>query len=681
LKSNTLYTHIQIKWLFTPLFICMCVYNLSAQTDSTKGKGLHEVVITGQLGENTLQKSVLKVKVIDSKRIQLQGAFNLPTLLANELNVRINYDPMLGNSISLQGISGQNIKILIDGVPVIGREGGNIDLTQINLSNVERIEMVEGPMSVSFGTDALGGVINIITKKTTKNLALLSAGGYTESIGQHNFDAQANLGFKKWGTQVNFQRNFFEGFHTDPESRFKIWKPRTQYTGDFNLTYFIKNGTIKLNNQFFHEKTTDKGVPTINPYEGTASDSYYYTRRLGSNFQLDKKLNAKWQLNIVAAYQNYQRIRKSVTKNLTNLEEMLIPDASLQDTNYFNLYMSRGLLTNKTSSKRFNYQLGYEINIDETEGTKINNGTAIIADYSLFGNSEIKIGKRFMVRPAARVIYNTKFEAPVIPSLNVKYDVNTNWIIRASYARGFRAPSLKELYLAFVDPNHSIHGNENLKAETGHNLQLVATFSKKIFKNYTWQFEPAIFYNRINNMIDLVRLNANTVAAKYTNIGSFENIGLNVNTGVSSNKVNLQVGYAMSARQNSVMQAADVNRYFYSNEFRTNLSYTFTKYLSTISVFYKYNGRVQYYQYNLAENDITLGNMADFHLMDVTANKYFFKRKLNVTIGCKNIFNTINVQANLISSPHGSGSNSAAVAMGTSYFAALKLNLDFFTFK
>ena len=56
---------------------------------------------------------------------------------------------MLGNSISLQGISGQNIKVMIDGVPLIGREGGNIDLSQINLSSVERIEMIEGPMGVN----------------------------------------------------------------------------------------------------------------------------------------------------------------------------------------------------------------------------------------------------------------------------------------------------------------------------------------------------------------------------------------------------------------------------------------------------------------------------------------------------------------------------------------------------
>ncbi|MBJ7429166.1 MAG: TonB-dependent receptor plug domain-containing protein, partial [Bacteroidia bacterium] len=226
---------ITINKVIWTLLMVIGVVNLNAQTqDTSKTKGLGEIIITGQIGECTQGNSILKVKVIDIKRINLQGAFNLPMLLANELNVRINYDPMLGNSISLQGISGQNIKVLIDGVPVIGREGGNIDLTQINLSSVERIEMVEGPMGVNYGSDAMGGVINIITKKTVKNRTRLSAGSYAESIGQYNFDLQASTGINKLGIQTNFQRNFFEGFNNENSLRFKTWKPRTQYLADVN---------------------------------------------------------------------------------------------------------------------------------------------------------------------------------------------------------------------------------------------------------------------------------------------------------------------------------------------------------------------------------------------------------------------------------------------------------------
>jgi outer membrane receptor for ferrienterochelin and colicins len=180
-------------------------------------------------------------------------------------------------------------------------------------------------------------------------------------------------------------------------------------------------------------------------------------------------------------------------------------------------------------------------------------------------------------------------------------------------------------------------------------------------------------------MIDLVRLNTTAIAAQYNNIANFENIGFNFNTGVVSNTVTLQLGYAFSARQNSILAQSNSNTYFYTNEFRLNTSYTFTKYEATISIFYKFNGAMQYYQYNLTDNSIVLGGMNQFDLLDITVNKYFIKRKLNVTLGSKNLLNTVNVNANLISGPHASNSNSALIAMGRTYFVSLKINLDFLT--
>ena len=70
--------------------------------------------------------------------------------------------------MSLQGLSGEHIKFLIDGVPVIGRMDGNVDLSQLNMYNVDHIEIVEGPMSVIYGSNALAGAVNIITKENKK---------------------------------------------------------------------------------------------------------------------------------------------------------------------------------------------------------------------------------------------------------------------------------------------------------------------------------------------------------------------------------------------------------------------------------------------------------------------------------------------------------------------------------
>ncbi|MFY8160627.1 MAG: TonB-dependent receptor plug domain-containing protein, partial [Candidatus Kapaibacteriota bacterium] len=91
-----------------------------------------EVVTTGQFIPTTAQESPFSVKVITQERIEAQGAVNLRDIMTNELNVRIGQDNVLGSSMSIRGVSGQNVKILVDGVPVIGRVGGNIDISQMN---------------------------------------------------------------------------------------------------------------------------------------------------------------------------------------------------------------------------------------------------------------------------------------------------------------------------------------------------------------------------------------------------------------------------------------------------------------------------------------------------------------------------------------------------------------------
>ena len=131
------------------------------------------IVVTGQTETRKTESAPQKITVIDSKKIQQMGAVSLKDVLINELNFRQSNDQFLGASASIRGMGGQNIKVLIDGVPVTGRENGNIDLSQLVLANIERIEIIEGPMAVNFGSDALAGVINLITKKNiSKNNGL-----------------------------------------------------------------------------------------------------------------------------------------------------------------------------------------------------------------------------------------------------------------------------------------------------------------------------------------------------------------------------------------------------------------------------------------------------------------------------------------------------------------------------
>ena len=229
-----------IKNILILIFFCNVVYSQNNDPDSVQiSKYLKEVVITGQLSSTNKKNAVHDITIIDSKTIR-NGAFtNLSDILKYQNNIRISSDNILGSQINIQGITGENIKVLIDGVPVIGRLNGNIDISQINLNNVERIELVEGPLSVNYGSDALGGTINIITKKTKEARQFFDS--YYETVGKYNNSVLLNHKYKNQSVSNIFSRNYFSGWsqHDDfsllpreelaDTNRFKPWKPKDNY--------------------------------------------------------------------------------------------------------------------------------------------------------------------------------------------------------------------------------------------------------------------------------------------------------------------------------------------------------------------------------------------------------------------------------------------------------------------
>ncbi len=660
------------------IVVLLCsVTNAQTPSDTLKKtQQINDVIVTGQYGEGSLTKSVYKVRVIDQKRIQLQGANNLKDVLTNELNVRIANDPALGGSVSIQGISGQNVKIMIDGIPIVGREGGAIDLNQINLNNIERIELVEGPMSVNFGTDALGGVINLISKKATTGYRI-GANTYYETVGKYNAGVNGGVSLGKWNTTVNMARNFFDGYSPDENSRVKLWKPSTQYFGDIVLNRSIKRGSVQYKLSGFDEKVIFRDSAHITPYFAYGNDQYFYTRRLTNAIFYDQKITNTLQLNIVGSVNYYRRIRNTMRKDLVTLEEQPIASADEHDTTYFYNTMSRGTLSRNSEKSKLNYQLGYEVNHDETKGNRIENNSQSMYDVNAFGSMEIKSINRLLIRPGVRIIYNSNFQAPLIPSLNVKWDIANNIALRASYGKGFRAPSLKELYLNFVDPNHNVHGNTNLKAETQDNIQLGVSFEWKKFER-VFRVEPSVFYNQIHNKIDLVML-PNTInrETRYDNISEFKSTGANISTEYRAPNYSFVVGYALTGINNTLQQPSvtNTNAYFFTQEVRSNIVYTFPKKAVTLSLFYKYNAKQRNYQYDLSSGTIINGYIDGYHLLDASISKSFLSKTLSITTGLKNIFDIVNINANIPSGVHTAGSNNASIAMGRTFFIACAYSL------
>ncbi len=186
--------------LFLIIFINLFSIELKSQTNvfedsSSINVFLNQIVITGQLFEKKLNDVVHDITVFDSSFISTTNANTLEEILSYKPSLKIIQDNVLGSGLSMQGLSGENVKILLDGIPIVGRLDGIIDLNQINLNNIDRIEIIEGPLSVEYGTDALAGTVNLISKSITGNSILIKTD--YESIGKYNFFSSYTNKFNK----------------------------------------------------------------------------------------------------------------------------------------------------------------------------------------------------------------------------------------------------------------------------------------------------------------------------------------------------------------------------------------------------------------------------------------------------------------------------------------------------
>jgi outer membrane receptor for ferrienterochelin and colicins len=646
---------------------------------------LSQVVVTAQYAPTSADKSVHSIKIIDRKRIEQQAAVNLRDLLQKETNMRVSQDNILGSGLSVQGISGQNVKFLVDGVPIIGRLDGNIDLSQINLNNVERVEVVEGPLSVNFGTDALAGTINIITRKPKNNQLNVELNSYYESVGQYNVDARVALNMGSHGFTLSGGRNYFDGWSPDDaffefpkktladNNRTKDWKPKEQLFASAQYIYKHKTWSFRPYGEWFQEEIINRGTPR-SPYYTSAFDDRYLTERTNGGLDISGKVHQEYRLAVLAAYNHFTRTKNTFYRDLTSLESSLTANSGDQDTSRFDQFMSRGSVARVKPNAKINFELGYDINVEMARGKRIEGVSKTIGDYAFYGSLEYTPVEGLTLRPGVRYGYNSEYKAPITPSFNVRYSIK-KFTIRASYARGFRAPTTKELYFNFVDVNHNIQGSTNLKSEHSDNVS-VSVGWKLLKKQTSLKVEVAGYYNDIRNMITLGLAEGSATEFTYLNIGNFRTVGGKLNTSFGFHHFKANLGFAYVGRYNQVSDSLNAPPFSFTPEFRAALTYELKSWNTSIAVFYNYVGALLSYT-TTEEGGVGLREVADYHLLDVTISKKFWKERIVWSVGAKNLLNVQQVNSNASSGGAHSGSaSSVPVAWGRSVFTSLALRFN-----
>lgn len=613
--------------------------------------GLRDVVVTGQAGPVLAQQSIYKVNTINASQIAKLGAVTLNDVLNFELNNFVNNDNVLGSSVNMGGLSGQNIKILINGIPLTGRENGNIDLGQINLNNIKRVEMIQGPMSVVYGSNAMGGVINLITQTPKKN----HSGGvrsYFETVGRYNFNGHYNYGDSTHQLMISAARNFFQGWTPkDSGDRFQLWKPKTQYTADIQYNYQLSKN-VKLNyfGSYLNEKITNKGTPIINPYEGYAFDEYYRTHRIINAINGDIKLSSKSNFVFTNNYTNYNRTKNRFKKDLVSLNQFETLSRGDQDTSTFNTLHLRGVYHNQ-QVKNTDIQLGYEYTHETGLSYKLADDKQQLQELGLFGSALYQY-KRLSVQPSARLTANSRYKTALTPALHLKYNVGKNNTLRMSYAKGYRTPSLKELYLQFIDQNHTILGNENLSPELGTRIELIAEKIRPV-QNGEYTYSLSLNHNNIKNLITLAGYNNHGILRIYDNVESYKNYNANIRIGFRNDRWTSQIGSGIiHVLGSSLMPQHQIV------EASATLAYLLKKYNTSFNVNYKFNSLQP-----ILTIDQQFVYTDPMHIANTSVQTRFFKNTLLLQVGIKNMFNIQTSPLNGVGIMQGGHMNTAGMQL------------------
>lgn len=644
---------------------------------------LNEVVVTGQYEPQSLRKSVYQVRIINSERIQQRGATNILGVLNNELGFRFSNDMVLGTTdVQLMGMSGRNVKILLDGIPLTDRGDTRESLSQIDINNIERIEIVEGPMSVSYGSDALAGVINVITKKSETQRIWINARAQEETVNQsyrllrkeglHNHSIAAGWQKKGWGISAAVTNNDFGGWQGTSSERSKDWLPKDQLLGNIKIGYTGQKWNIWYRLDALNETILNEG--NINTNTQQARDQKFITQRYMHQLQGDWRISERLQINSQFSYTDYQRRTQTSIIDFRTGKRTLSLGQGEQDISTFDTKTLRLTAQYKLSSV-VSLQPGIDATLDATAGPRIL-GTPTINDFAFFISSSITPTPKISIRPGLRFIKNSVYDAPpAIPSLNTKFTLSDRIDLRFAYARGFRSPALRELYFNFFDASHSIKGNPNLKAEYSNSFNGSVAWQSKTKGNGQFKSTLGFFYNEFRNLINYgVDPNEPTVSMTI-NIDKFKTTGLTFENTFVRSRLQATLGFSYIGRYNSLVEDdASLATFLWSPEVNSNITYDIPKINTKVNLFYKYTGKRPSYTSTLSSSgtpNVKLAEVADFHWADFTLSKPITKY-LTLNGGVKNILNVTRLTntATDSGSAHGGGSF-VPMSYGRSYFLGL----------
>lgn len=680
---------------------------------------LDEIVISTQIEPQSLKKSIHNVRVISEEDIQNQAATTLADVLNQYLKINVLPDNGKGRStISMFGLDSQYLKILIDNIPIVTDSGlGNsIDLTQINLNDIERIEIVEGSMGVTHGANAVSGIVNIITKKKISSDWQINITSIEETVGKeydwfnqgkHIQSVKFAKNIKdKWFASIGINRNDFAGFFHDKTGkniqqeliRGHEWLPKKTIGGNAALSYYgdsfkIFYKTDYMNENIFFYNPIIKSIANY-PFEPVlyAEDRKYITNRYYHHLNSFGKLFNQINYNLSFSYQNQER---NFDDFKYFFEEEKEKDHERNTYESTKIYYSTGQFSNFYSSDKTSLQLGYEFvnqksfasadsGMFKNENNQSEDVSARFENYDFYSVLEYKPSEKWAFRPGVRYSFQSRFENQFAFSFGSKFQLRKQTEMRFAIGRSYRTPNFSEMYTYFVDSNHNLQGNKDLVPEQSWSYEYIIknTWQNTIDKTISSQL--SLSYMSVIDRISLAIVG--TVPSwqyKYININQYKMWNATLENawhfkhGEFAFGASL-LGIAQEMNSGIITSSAD---YLYTYQINSKLIFREQWSKTQWALYFKYQGIQPQYVEQTDENRnqiYVVSNTDGYGWFDASVTKKFLKEQLWLTLGARNILNVKSINTSLASGNigHGNVSNVLPIGYGTSYFLKLEYQLN-----
>ena len=612
--------------------------------------------ITGHTNQYPhLSEQPVRIELVSRQAIEESHALNLAEAL--EYSAGVQLKPITGKSGSgvwLQGYDSDRVAVLIDGNPVAAGTGSSVDISQIAVGDVERIEISKGSMSAIYGTSAMGGVVNVITRQPEQgrqaNLRYIGGSWGNQDLpygtvpfGKQHLNLTIGQASGKNSFQLVSDTQLSSGFRAPDSNESQGWEGYKSNVSAKSIRQLSDSSTLMISPRLYREdiKTINDnfigGIGNVPKQKVDITDK----NSLISVFEKDNGDLGK--LKITYSFEDYQNESRQDLINTSHIEQHRITDIDHQgitaqynfNQNHTRYYVIgvEALLDgmNATSHKNDGTNESVDTEVDDKTLKNTNGffqlGLHATPDIELLYSGRVNNNSRYGTE------FSPMFNMQYTPFISNEHHIN----IRLGGGYGYRTPTLKELYHFF---NHShigyvLLGNENLEPESSTNMQASLEYSSNNFR-----FDMSVYQNDIKNLIDFYinqdktneltsQYGSEVVANEYANINKARTSGFEFSSSYElSSWITTNIGYAYLNSENLTTGKTLTSRP--EHDIKTSLDFYLT-HKNKFAIKYQYYSK----QFSDEENLIVTPSYSQF---DLKWN-YYPSQHISLFAGIDNLTN------------------------------------------